>query len=277
MSIPDDLTQSNEAAWDRAAQKYALDIDRDVAFLSEGGVSLLDEERRTLGDLSRCDRAIHLQCSHGTDALSLLNLGVTGVVGVDISREMLAQAEQKSQRLGARATWVQADVLDVPAALNGSADLVYTGKGALPWVHDLGRWAAVVRRLLRPGGYLYVFEGHPLNWVWDPSAPTPRLAVDGRGYFDRGPRENDGFPASSVARFTPEGESAPSAWEWPWTLGDVVSAVAEAGLVVERLEEYAGHFWPQFASIPEPEAGRLPHTFALLARLPAARLPASRR
>jgi hypothetical protein len=46
-------------------------------------------------------------------------------------------------------------------SLNGTADLVYTGKGALPWVMDLERWAAVIERLLKPGGRLFVFEGAP--------------------------------------------------------------------------------------------------------------------
>lgn len=270
MTPPDRLIRSNEAAWNRAAQKYAPDVERDVAFLREGGVALSDVERRVLGDLSECRRAVHLQCSHGLGALSLLNLGVSEVVGVDLSRAMLSQAERKSEQWGARATWVHADVLDVPASLDGTADLVYTGGGALPWVRDLGRWAGMVRRLLQPGGRLYVFEGHPLNWVWERGATVHRLHPDGRGYFSREPRANEDFPALAVARFTPDGEPVPTAWEWQWTLGDVVTAVAEAGLLVERLEEHAEHFWPQFDEIDRSEAGRLPRTFSLLARRPPA-------
>ena len=260
-----DFTRSNESAWDRAAQKYIPDIERDIAFLREGGVALLDVERRQLGDLSGCRRAIHLQCSHGLDALSLLNLGVSEVVGVDLSREMLAQAAQKSSSWSARASWVHADVLNPPATLDGTADLVYTGKGALPWVRDLDRWASVVRRLLRPGGRLYVFEGHPLNWMWQTEAPTHRLRTDGRSYFDRDPTANDDFPARATARYTPAREPVPTAWEMQWTLGEVVTAVANAGLLIDQLEEHPEHFWPQFDAIPDAEIDRLPHTYSLLA------------
>jgi len=270
MNTPRDLVRSNETAWDRTAQKYALEVKRDVAFLRESGVALFDAERRILGDLSECSRAVHLQCSHGLDALSLLNMGVSEIVGVDISQAMLTLAAQKSEQLGRSATWVHADVLELPASLDGTADLVYTGKGALPWVHDLDRWAGVVRRLLRPGGRLYVFEGHPLNWVWEPGVAAHRLRTDGRGYHDREPKANDGFPAAAVARFTPEGEAVAEAWEWQWTVGDVVTAAARVGLVVEKLEEHSEHFWPQFEQIGEAEAARLPHTFSLLAKLPAA-------
>ena len=70
--MDEDLFRSNEAAWDRAAQKYAPEVEPDVAFLRDGGVALLDPERAALGDLSGCARAIHLQCSHGLEALSLL-------------------------------------------------------------------------------------------------------------------------------------------------------------------------------------------------------------
>ncbi|MEM1057520.1 MAG: class I SAM-dependent methyltransferase [Bacteroidota bacterium] len=269
MSSARDFVRSNEIAWDRTAQKYAPEVEQDMAFLQAGGVALFDAERRILGDLSECRRAVHLQCSHGLDALSLFNLGVSEVVGLDISRAMLALAAKKSEPWGHSARWVHCDVLEVPASLDGTADLVYTGKGALPWVHDLDRWAGVVRRLLRPGGRLYVFEGHPLNWVWRPDAPAHRLRTDGRSYFDSEPKANEDFPAAAVAHFMPEGEPVENAWEWQWTLGDVVTAVAGARLVVERLEEHPEHFWPQFEQIGEVEATRLPHTFSLLARRPA--------
>jgi methyltransferase family protein len=103
----------------------------DVAFLRSGGDSLLQHEQRLLGDLSGCPLAIHLMCSHGLDTLSLLNLGVHEVIGIDFSGEMLALAARKSELLGARARWVRAEVLSLPQELDAIAELVYTGKGAL--------------------------------------------------------------------------------------------------------------------------------------------------
>ena len=260
----DEITRANETAWDRVAEKYQLEVERDVATLRAGQVTLHAHEVRLLGDLSGCQRAIHLQCSHGQDALSLLNLGVREVVGVDISREALAVAAQKTAQLDAAAAWVCADVLAVPETFDGQADLVYTGQGALNWVFDLERWAGVIARLLRPGGRFFIYEGHPLNWVWQEEATSH---VPGRnGYFAAQARPNEGFPASAIARFTPAGETVPTAWERNWTMGQIVSALAGAGLLIERLEEYPEHFWPQFPNISEPEMGLLPHSFSLLAR-----------
>lgn len=262
-----EVVEANRAAWNLTAGAYAADVEADIQRLQLGVLSLFDHELRLLGKLSPwCGRAIHLQCSHGQDALSLWKLGAREVVGVDLSEAMLALAQRKSDALQAPATWVHSDILSTPEALNASADLVYTGKGALPWMMDLAAWARVVTRLLKPGGLLYVFEGHPLDWVWEPDAREYRLRRDGSGYFSEAPRVNDTFPASYLQRATEAGEAAPLARERQWTLGDVLNAVIGAGLRIERLEERPEPFWRLLTNLPEKQVEKLPHTFSLLAR-----------
>lgn len=121
------------AFWNEIADWYGeRDEGAAIAFLRSGGNYLFPAERKALGDLKPwCRRAIHLQCSHGNDALSLLHQGAKEVVGVDISDRRLAVARRKTQALGAPATWYCCDVLQTPQVLNATADLVYTGKGAL--------------------------------------------------------------------------------------------------------------------------------------------------
>lgn len=260
-----DTVASTEAAWDLTARKYAADVDRDVEFLRGGGISLADRERSALSRLAVRGRAIHLQCSHGLDSLSLLNLGFSEIIGVDLSTAMLSLARVKSEKLGWPARWVQAEVLDPPENLFRTADLVYTGKGALPWVRSIARWAEVIGRLLRPGGYLYVYEGHPLDWIWEPGAEHHRVHPV-RSYFEREPRPNEDFPARAVERYRSQDQPAPTAWEYQWTLADIVNAVLDAGLELEVLAEYPEHYWPRFPSIPADEFERIPHTFSILAR-----------
>ena len=266
-----DLARRNAGAWDRTATKYAAEIDADVALLRAGGTNLLPPELRVLAPLLRqggC--AVHLQCSHGLDTLSLWRLGAAAVVGLDVSERMLAIAAQKAARLRAPATWVHADVLSPPADLTGTADVVYTGKGALPWIRDLERWAAVVTRLLVPGGRFFLFEGHPLNWVWDTDARHVRLREDA-SYFATSPRANTDFPGRYLRRLSPDaGQQPAEAFEWQWTLGDVLSTLVASGLVLEEVREHAEHFWPQFDAVPRHELARLPHTFSVLMRRPAA-------
>ena len=264
---PDDkLRQANERAWDFVASKYEPDVERDVAQLRAGNTSLLPVELEALAPLlPDCKRAIHLQCSHGTDALSLWRLGAAEVIGVDISASMLALARRKTQLLGANAAWHHGDVLSPPEALSGTADLVYTGKGALPWVLDLTAWASAVARLIAPGGHFYIHEGHPLNWMWDPDAATVQLRPDA-DYFARAARVNDDFPGKYLSHATVADGGPLPAFERQWGLGEVVSALVGEGLSVVRLAEHPEHFWPQFPLVPPDALRRLPHTFSLLMR-----------
>lgn len=264
----EELRRANEAAWNVVAAKYAPEVEHDARLLSSGGTSLLPPELDALAPILASGRAVHLQCSHGTDALSLWKLGAREVVGLDISERMLALARRKAELLDAPATWCHADVLAPPDHLDGTADLVYTGKGALPWVLDLAAWAGVVARLLVPGGHFYIYEGHPLNWLWVHQAPDLRLRP-GADYFARAPRVSDDFPGLFLQAAAAEGAQPERAFERQWTLGEVVSALAAAGLTLVSLTEHAGHFWPQFPNVPAHRLRLLPHTFGLLMRRPA--------
>ena len=261
---------ANRAAWDRVArEKFAPDVASDVERLRKGVSSLFPVEREELGPiLPSCRRAIHLQCSHGLDALSLWVEGAEEIVGLDFSEPMLALARRKSELLGAPARWVHADVLEPPADLLGTAGLVYTGKGALCWVADLGRWARVVAGLLAAGGHAYVFEGHPLNWVWEPEAAQLELRSDA-DYFARQARVNRDFPGKFLDAAARPGEAPERAWERQWSLGEIVSSLVAAGLRVTSLREHPENFWPQLPLVPEEQARRVPRTFSLLLQKPS--------
>lgn len=255
--------------WDAiAASKYRDELEARVALLRSGRSGLLEVEAAGLAPLVRGAAVVHLQCSHGLDTLSLLDLGASAVVGVDISPEMIRLARELARRVGRPARWFRADVVEPPAELERSADVVYTGKGALPWITDLDAWASSVHRILRPGGVLYVFEGHPLDNLWDRDAGELRLRDDGVGYFDDAPRENPGFPADAARRARPGG---PVMRERPWRPDQVMRALAGAGLVHRGYREYPDLFWNQFPSWTDALRRRLPHAYSLRFARPADR------
>jgi ubiquinone/menaquinone biosynthesis C-methylase UbiE len=162
--VRDRTQEENGVAWDVVAQaKYEAEMEEHIEHLRAGGHTLLPPEVDALRPHLSGAHVVHLQCSHGLDALGLFNLGAGSVTGIDISPAMIRQAQRKASALGRSATFVCADVLDVPARFDGSADIVYTGKGALPWIMDLTAWAKVVARLLRPGGRVFIFEGRALG------------------------------------------------------------------------------------------------------------------
>ena len=151
---PRAMHAANRAAWDEAAERYEGWFDEAVELIRGGGSNLFGVEHELIGDLRAgrgTDRAIHLQCAGGRDTLSLWNLGAREVIGIDISPRMLELAHRLAAATDAPARWIEADVLDAPHELDGTGDLVYTGRGALIWLHDLDGWAAVVAARRSPG------------------------------------------------------------------------------------------------------------------------------
>jgi SAM-dependent methyltransferase len=268
--VSDPRHENNRKAWNEAAAAYRRDLEEGIAFLRGGGQNFCAAERPFLDRLLPCDLAIHLQCAGGTDTLSLWNAGARRVIGIDLSEAMLAVAAEKSAALQAPAEWVHADVLEVPGRLDGTADLVYTGRGATNWLMDLEGWAHTVARLLKPGGHLFLFEGHPVTWLFAPDAPELRLDPEPPygHYFSEEVSEGAGWPATYVGDLLTDTAALSPKHEHQWTIAQTVNAVIGAGLVVESLGEYAENYWDMYPNWPDDLRARIPQTFTLLARRP---------
>ncbi|MFI9644180.1 class I SAM-dependent methyltransferase [Micromonospora sp. NPDC051925] len=270
-----DYRTLNRASWDDRAAAHAASPEyavarfaADPAYLSE--VVRFDLPR--LGDVTGL-RGVHLQCHIGTDTVSLHRLGAR-MTGLDFSGFSLAQARSLSARTGAAVDFVQADVYDAPDVLDvGGFDLVYTGIGALCWLPDIRRWAEVVATLLRPGGRLFLREGHPMLRAVDETRPDGLLVVE-YPYFERTEPmvwEEGGTYVSTDATFTNN-----TVHEWNHGLGEVVTALLDAGLELTMLCEHDSAPWD---SLPGRQARddhgewrlterpwRLPQTYTLQAR-----------
>lgn len=245
------LFDDNRANWDdraaiHVASGYGIEeLAADPAALSE--VISLDRER--LGDLRGAD-VIHLQCHLGTDTISLARLGARRVVGLDFSGESLVQARRIAARCGAgRAEihYVQANVYDSRDAVTGDFDLVYTGIGALCWLPAVRPWARVVASLLRPGGRFLIREDHPIRATTadDVSGgirieypyferPEPQTWVDEHSYVEA--------PADAPVI------SHSTNHQWNHGLGEVVTALIDAGLVIDSLAEFDHMRWNPWGS-----------------------------
>lgn len=254
-------------AWDIIARaKYEAEFREHVELLRSGQHNLLAVELEMLGTLLRGAHVVHLQCSHGLDALGLLNAGAASILGIDISEEMIRQAQAKAAAVGAEAAeFICADITDLPDTFSSTANLVYTGRGSLPWVLDLEAWAESVSRLLRPMGHVFVFEGHPLDALWDREADGLVLRPN-IGYFDAAPSEAPGFPASVVTRAA--GSERPRMLERQWRPAEVIEGLLARGLELKAFREYPVLYWDQFPRWPIELRNRLPHSYAILAQKP---------
>lgn len=264
----------NRATWDQrapahaASPDYALDryID-EPTHLSH--VVRFDLPR--LGDIGGL-RGVHLQCHIGTDTISLARLGAR-MTGLDFSRASLEQARSLAARAGPPVEFVQAEVYEAVSVLGREAfELVFTGIGAICWLPSIRRWAEVVADLLIPGGRLFMREGHPMLWSLDEERADRLLAAE-YPYFERSEPmvfDDPGTYVRTDATFTHN-----LTHNWNHGLGEIVTALMEAGLTLTMLVEHDSVPWNALpGQMEQIELGewrltdrpwRLPHTYTLQA------------
>ena len=168
---------------------------------------------------------------------------------------------------------MEAEVYDAVEVLApGRFDLVYTGIGALCWLPDIRRWASVVAGLLRPGGRLFLREGHPVLWALADPRPDHLLTLE-FPYFQRDDPtvwDEAGTYVETDVAFTQNRTHS-----WNHGLGEVVTALLEQGMEPTALVEHDSVPWEalpgQMEQLPNREwrvtdrPWRLPHTYTLQA------------
>jgi 2-polyprenyl-3-methyl-5-hydroxy-6-metoxy-1,4-benzoquinol methylase len=270
-----DSTEINRLNWDERAPAHAAspgyDVDRlvsDPTFLSN--VVRFDVPR--LGSIAGL-RGVHLQCHIGTDTISLARLGAQ-MTGLDFSAAALTEARRIAQRAGAAVDFAHGEVYDAVAELGANSfDLVYTGIGALCWLPDIDRWARTVYGLLRPGGRVFIREGHPMLWSLNEQRGDGLLVVDYPYFETEEPLavEEEGTYVETDSVFVHN-----TTHTWNHGMGELLTALLDAGMTITALQEHRSVPWEalpgnmicdeegewRLSSRPE----RVPLTYTLQAR-----------
>lgn len=241
-----ELHEDNRVAWNAATRMHNSHKIDQARFLREGGTTLFPEEIDLLGDISG-KSLVHLQCNAGQDSLSLARLGAI-VTGVDISDEAIAFAQQLATDTGIPATFIRSDVYDWLAESAHKPvryDIVYSSYGAIPWLSDIATWARGVAAILKPGGRFVLIEFHPFPMIfeWDWTVKYPYFAAGEPLSFEHGVGDYVGMSGEALA---PSGYvEGVKDWvnphpghEFQWGIGDVATALLDAGLVITGLQEY---------------------------------------
>ncbi len=226
-------------SWNVATRNHNAHKGDQAALLRAGGDVVFPEELELLGPLAGA-RLAHLQCNAGQDSLCLARRGAA-VTGVDLSDDAIAFARSLSEASGIPATFVQSEVVQWMATTELRFDLVFASYGATCWLPDIAAWARGVRRILSPGGRLVYVEFHPIVW-----SIGPDLRMTGDDYFSTTPFVEP--VADYVAEAGPHlgaeigaqrGHNDLPAHAWQHGLGATVTALADAGLRIETVREYA--------------------------------------
>lgn len=252
-------TTQNRHAWNQVAADRRSLL-QPPEYFAGGGITLESDEVEAAGTVAG-KRLLNLQCGAANDALSWAVLGAR-VVGVDISEVAIEIAKEQARGADLDAEFVAADVYDLPEELLAEGfDITYSAAGITCWLPDLDAWAQAIWQTLKPGGVFLLNEHHGL---WDVLVVTADgLHVQG-DYFGRdAPDTEPGDPAKWVSGMS----SRPDFVQFSWPLGDIITALATAGLRIRRVEEQ---------SVPEmylkSTEVRTPETDRIAAMIPAAYL-----
>lgn len=180
----------------------------DPAFYSHGGTCFSEAEMLALVDCAG-KQVLVSPASGGEEALSFVSLGAT--VSIFDSAEMSARARALIAETHVPVQFHEGvpGATDIPG---GPYDVVYSSFGILDVLDYFDTWAEGISSALRPGGLLVIHDAHPVSHL---PATHQGLFVVANSYFGT---DQKGQGAS-------------------WNLGDLISALGQAGLATLYLEE----------------------------------------
>lgn len=234
-----DYFEMNRAGWDQRVKAHIASRFYDVDGFLAGNTSLREIELAELANV--CGRKLlHLQCHFGLDTLSWARQGAI-CTGVDISPAAIRQAHELAERAKLEAEFVCSDVYGFERGKAEPYDIVFTSYGAICWLPDLVKWAAVVAANLVTGGMFYIVEFHP---IYDLLAGYSYFTPEVPNVEEEGTYTENG--ADVVAKLA----------VWAHPLASVVNALIGAGIQVERLNEFPFSPYNCFEGMVERQPGR---------------------
>jgi SAM-dependent methyltransferase len=272
----DQPLRDNQALWDAWTRIHVPSAFYDVASFRDGTrpIRLSDYEREEVGPVDG-RTLLHLQCHFGLDTLSWARLGAR-VTGLDFSAEAIDAARALAADVGLDARFVRSNIYDAPQAIgNETFDIVYTSRGVLGWLPDIRAWGRVAATFVRPGGRFYVTEIHPVAQVFDDEGVAPgelRLRYPYWSHVEPISLDAHGSYADPSANTEGLREHG-----WDHSLGEIVSALIDAGLRIDFLHEFPFVEWPvpflvegedRRYRLPPDARGELPLFFSLGATKP---------
>lgn len=265
MTVSKDYLTINQANWDSRVDTHLNSSFYNVEEFKNGATSLNSIELSLLGDLLG-KKIVHLQCHFGQDTLSLTRLGAE-VAGLDFSEKAITVANQLNNELGMNARFVCSDVYEAHEVLKDQFDIAFTTYGTIGWLPNLDKWAATIKRLLKPGGKLIFVEFHPVIWMFGDNFEKIEYS-----YFNG----EDIIESSSQTYTDGDDISQPKTISWNHSLAEVFQALKGQGFMIEDFNEYDYSPYDCFVNTIEISEGkfqikglegRIPMVYSIVASL----------
>ena len=179
----------------------------------------------------------HLMGSNGVKAVALATLGADVKV-VDFSKENATFARELAAASQVDITYVVSDILSLSDEhLNGDQDIVLMELGVLHYLIDLQPLLERIKMMLKSGGRFVLHEFHPIS--------TKLITSNGKKHKVTGNYFAPIIEKNPVAfaKHMPDEEKdqLSQVIQRKWTIGELITAVGQSGLVIKVLEEEPNH------------------------------------
>jgi len=247
MITPEEAVMRNRESWEKrtAIHLNSPVYQRDISLLREGKDCLTHPVSAEIGDV-RGLRIAHLQCHIGTDSFALTHRGGE-VTGLDFSLASINAAKALATELGFETEFVVGDAMLADQILPvGAFDRVVATFGITCWIPDMARWMRAAAALLKPGGRLYLCDGHPFINVFKDASGQPRQIEVAYDYFSR-----EAMAVTPGATYADDGrgEVVPGSAQYHHTVGDLVNHALAAGLRLDFFHEFPDAFFRKFQAM----------------------------
>ncbi|MFW9847033.1 MAG: class I SAM-dependent methyltransferase [Candidatus Thorarchaeota archaeon] len=247
----DEFIKANKAMWEARVDVHKKSRFYDVEGFLKGKQTLDPIELDEVGDVSG-KSLLHLMCHFGMDTLSWARLGAEAT-GVDFSEKAVKLAEDLGKQIGVDARFICTDIYELPGKLDGEFDIVFTSGGVLTWLPDLKKWAEVVSRYVKRGGFFYIREFHPFPYIFDDDEGVTELHLR-YPYFTPGKPMvfNDGAtyadPDAKLENTT--------TYEWNHSISTLINSLIDAGLRIDFFNEFPFTTWKALPFLIQENNGR---------------------
>jgi 2-polyprenyl-3-methyl-5-hydroxy-6-metoxy-1,4-benzoquinol methylase len=244
MSEHQQYFEANRELWNQRTTVHKDSSFYDLPSFMNGKSSLTEIELGELGDV-RGKKILHLQCHFGMDTLSLARMGAS-VTGIDLSDKAIGTARELNAQLGLGAQFICCNVYDLEAHLDEQFDIVFTTYGVIGWLPDLQPWARLISRYLKPGGFFYMAEFHPVVWMLDEDFQSVKYYYHNRELIE----------TESVGTYTdPNADIKAKEYSWNHGISEVLNALLEQNLRLQFFNEFSYSPYPCFRNIVQGPDG----------------------
>ena len=257
---------ANKINWNQRVAAHKDSSFYDLDGFKKGKNVLTPIELKEIGDVNG-KSLLHLQCHFGMDTMSWSRLGAK-CVGVDLSDEAIKLAREINDELKLDAKFVCCNVYDLLRENSSAAktpsleglvrkdsfggeveqfDIVFTSYGTIGWLPDLDPWAKMIVERLKPGGFFYMAEFHPVVWMFDDDFTHIKYFYSNKEVIVM---ENQPTYTGDKNEITGK------EYSWNHSISEVLNALINAGLKIEFFNEHRFSPYSNFRNSVETEKGK---------------------